>query len=144
MAKLSLNRANRIISLAFAHAKQAGYKPLAVVVLDDGGNLKAFQAQDGCSNNRFEVARGKAKGAIAVGMGSRWLNTQAETRPHFLDGLSSVIEGGIVAVPGGVIAKDKSGNILAAVGISGDTSDADEASAIAGIEAVNLVADPGA
>ncbi|MDJ0613912.1 MAG: heme-binding protein [Rhizobiaceae bacterium] len=144
MAKLSLNRANRIISQAFAHAKEAGYKPLAVVVLDDGGNLKAFQAQDGSSNNRFEIARGKVKGALAVGTGSRWLNTQAETRPHFLDGLSSVIDSGIVAVPGGVLAKDKSGNIIAAVGISGDTSDADEECAIKGIEAVNLIADPGA
>ncbi|MEM7290756.1 MAG: heme-binding protein [Pseudomonadota bacterium] len=144
MAKLSLTRANRIISQAFAHAKQAGYKPLAVVVLDDGGNLKAFQSQDGASNNRFEIAGGKARGAIAVGMGSRWLNTQAESRPHFIAGLNSVIDGGVVPVPGGVLAKDKSGAIVAAVGISGDTSDADEASAIAGIEAVNLTADPGA
>jgi uncharacterized protein GlcG (DUF336 family) len=144
MAKLSLTRANRIISQAFAHAKEAGYKPLAVVVLDDGGNMKAFQSQDGASNNRFEVARGKAKGALAVGMGSRWLNAQAEARPHFLAGLASVIEGGIVPVPGGVIARDKSGTILCAVGISGDTSDADEASAVAGIKAVNLVPDTGA
>ena len=144
MAKLSLTRANRIISQAFASAKEAGNKPLAVVVLDEGGNLKAFQSQDGASNNRFEIARGKAKGALAVGVGSRWLNAQAEARPHFLAGLSSVIEGGVVPVPGGVIARDKSGAILCAVGISGDTSDADEAAAVAGIKAVNLEPDTGA
>lgn len=143
MAKLTLTRANRMISQAFAHAKDKGYKPLAVVVLDDGGNMKAFQSQDGASINRFEVARGKAKGAIAVGMGSRWLNAQAESRPHFLTGLSSVIEGGVMPVAGGVLARDKSGTIIGVVGISGDTSDADEECAIAGIEAVNLVADPG-
>ena len=144
MPKLSLTRANRIINQAFAKASAEGYKPLAVVVLDAGGNLKAFQAQDGASNNRFEIARGKAAGSMAVGMGSRWLNAQAETRPHFLAGLASVIPGGVVAVPGGVLAKDKRGEIIAAVGISGDTSDADEACAVAGIEAVNLVADTGA
>ena len=143
MSKLSLSRANRMISRAFAYSAEMGFKPLAVVVLDAGGNMKAFQSQDGCSNNRFEVAKGKAKGALAVGTGSRWLNTQAESRPHFLTGLASVIDGGIMPVPGGVIARDRSGNIIAAVGISGDTSDADEASAIAGIEAANLVADPG-
>ena len=141
---ITLTRANRIISKAFAHASEQGFKPLAVVVLDAGGNMKAFQVQDGCSNNRFEVARGKAKGSLAVGTGSRWLNAQAETRPHFLAGLSSVIEGGVVPVPGGVIARDKSGKILAAVGISGDTSDADEACAVAGIQSVNLVAETGA
>ena len=143
MAIISLSRANRIINQAFAHAKAAGMKPLAVVVLDSGGNLKAFQSQDGASNNRFEIARGKAKGALAVGTGSRWLNNQAADRPHFLAGLNSVIEGGIVPVPGGVLAMDKSGNIVASVGISGDNSDNDEAAAIAGITATNLHPDAG-
>ncbi|MEM7214911.1 MAG: heme-binding protein [Pseudomonadota bacterium] len=144
MSKLSLSRANRIISQALAHSAREKFKPLAVIVLDTGGNVKAFQSQDGASNNRFEMARGKAKGALAVGMGTRWLNAQAEARPHFLVGMSSIIEGGILPVPGGVIARDKQGNIVAAVGISGDMSDADEACAVAGIEAVNLVADTGA
>ncbi len=144
MSKLSLTRANRIISQAFGHAGKQGYKPMACVVMDSGGTVRAYQSQDGTSNGRFDIACGKARGALAVGTGSRWLNTQAETRPHFLAGVASCIEGGIVPVPGGVIAKDKSGNIIAAVGITGDTSDADEACAIAGIEAVNLTADPGA
>ncbi len=144
MSKLSLTRANRIISQAFAHATSNSMKPLAVVVVDAGGNLKAFQSQDGASNNRFEMARGKAKGALAVGTGTRWLSAQAETRPHFLAGLASVVEGGVLPVPGGVLARDRSGNIIASVGISGDTSDADEACAVKGIEAVNLSADTGA
>ena len=144
MSKLSLSRANRIINKALAHSANEDFKPLAVIVLDAGGNLKAFQSQDGASNNRFEMARGKAKGALAVGMGTRWLNAQAETRPHFLAGMASIIDGGILPVPGGVIARDKQGNIVAAVGISGDTSDADEACAVAGIRAVNLIADTGA
>jgi uncharacterized protein GlcG (DUF336 family) len=144
MASLSLTRANRIISQAFAHAAKKGFKPLACIVLDTGGNVKAFQSQDGASIGRYAVAGGKARGALATGTGSRWLNDQAESRPHFLAGVCSVVEGGVVPVPGGVLAKDKNGNIIAAVGISGDTSDADEACAVAGIEAVNLTPDTGA
>ncbi len=144
MAILNLSRANRIINQAFAHAADKDFKPLVCVVLDGGGNIKAFQAQDGASIGRFAVASGKARGALATGTGTRWLNAQAESRPHFLAGVCSVIEGGVVPVPGGVIAKDKNGNIVAAVGISGDTSDADEACAVAGIEAARLFADTGA
>lgn len=144
MASLSLSRANRIISQALKHAGDKGYKPLAVVVLDAGGNMKAFQSQDGASKNRFEVAKGKANGGLAVGVGSRWLNAQAADRPHFLAGLSSVIPGGVVPVPGGVLIKTAKGETIGAVGISGDTSDADEDSAVAGIEAAGLVADTGA
>lgn len=144
MAKLSLTRANRMINLAFAHAAENHYKPLACVVFDAGGNIKAYKAQDGTSNGRFHVASGKARGALAVGTGSRWLDAQAASRPHFLAGVASVIEGGIVPVAGGVLAKDANGNVVAAIGISGDTSDADEACAVAAIEGLNLIADTGA
>ena len=92
MSKLSLTRANRIINQAFAHGKENGFKPLAVVVLDAGGNMKAFQAQDGSSNKRFEIARGKANGALAVGTGSRFLNAQAEGRPIFWPGLTRLLK----------------------------------------------------
>ncbi|MEO1748957.1 MAG: heme-binding protein, partial [Pseudomonadota bacterium] len=92
---------------------------------------------------RPEIAQGKAFGAVAVGVGSRWLNAQAETRPHFLEGLSNVSGGKIVPVPGGVLVKNAKGEILGAVGITGDTSDNDEACAIAGVEAAGYVADAG-
>ncbi len=78
-----------------------------------------------------------------MGAGSRWLNAQAADRPHFLEGLNGVAGGRIVPVPGGVLVRDGDGDIIGAVGISGDTSDNDEACAIAGIEAVGFVADPG-
>lgn len=141
MAEISLSKANKIISEAFKKGSAEGMKPLTVVVLDAGGHLKACQRQDGASIMRFEIASGKAYGAVAVGVGSRWLNAQAETRPHFLEGLSNVSGGKIVAVPGGVLVKDKKGVILGAVGITGDTSDNDELAAIAGIEAAGFNAE---
>jgi uncharacterized protein GlcG (DUF336 family) len=143
MPTLTLARANKMIRAAFTKASENGIKPLAVCVYDSGGNLKAFQAQDGASNGRFAIAGGKARGALAVGTGSRWLHAQAETRPHFLAGVNTVIEGGVVPGPGGVIARDKKGDIVAAVGISGDTADNDELCAVAAIEACGLSADIG-
>ncbi len=143
MHQLTLEQANAIIAGALATAENQKFKPLAVSVFDAGGNLKAFQRQDGTSILRFEIASGKAFGALAVGAGSRWLHNQAKDRPHFLEGLSGVSGGRIVPVPGGVLIKNKEGEILGAVGISGDTSDNDEAAAIDGIEKAGFVADAG-
>ncbi|WP_339759689.1 heme-binding protein [uncultured Hoeflea sp.] len=143
MTDLPLAKALEIITAALAKGAELGLKPLAVVVLDAGGHVKAFQRQDGASMMRFEIASGKAYGALAVGVGSRWLNAQAETRPHFLEGLSAVSGGKIVAVPGGVLIKDSNGGIIGAVGITGDTSDNDELAAITGIEAAGFTADAG-
>lgn len=89
---------------------------------------------------RFEIASGKAYGALAVGQGSRWLNETAIERPHFITGLSGVSGGRIVPVPGGVLIRTKKGETVGAVGISGDTSDNDETCAIAAIEAAGYVA----
>lgn len=143
MTKLTLDKANTIITAAFKRAAETGMKPLSVSVLDAGGHVRAFQRQDGASMLRFEIATGKAYGALAVGVGSRWLNNQAKERPHFLEGLSNVSGGKIVPVPGGVLIKDAAGEILGAVGITGDTSDNDEIAAIAGVEAAGFAADAG-
>lgn len=143
MSKLSLSKSNKIIRDALAKGKELGLKPLSVAVLDAGGHLVAFAREDGASLLRPQIASGKAYGALAVGVGSRWLNAQAESRPHFLEGLSNVSGGRIVPVPGGVLIKDKRGEIIGAVGITGDTSDNDELAAIAGIEGAGYVADAG-
>ncbi len=144
MAKLTLAKANRIITLALASAKEHSLKPLSVVVLDAGGGIRAAQVQDGTPFGRFEVASGKARGALVIGSGSRVLNDQAATRPHFIQGLSSVLDGGIVPVPGGVLICSAKGETLGAVGISGDTSDNDELAAAAGVEGAGFVARTGA
>lgn len=139
MMMLSLADANALINAAMAEGSAKGFAPLAVCVLDTGGHVQAFQRADGASMLRFEIAKGKAYGALAVGKGSRWLNAQAEGRPHFLEGLSNVSGGQIVPVPGGVLIKDADGTLLGAVGITGDTSDNDEIAALAGIAAIGKV-----
>lgn len=143
MPEISLRRARTIIKAALAKGRAADMKPLAVVVLDAGGWLKAFEREDGASNYRFDVARGKAHGAVGMGLGSRALFNRAETQSYFLTAVNGLDNTSLIPVPGGVLIKDKKGTILGAVGISGDNSDNDELAAIAGIEAAGLLADPG-
>jgi uncharacterized protein GlcG (DUF336 family) len=140
---LDLNAANGLIEGTFAAAAKLGLKPLGVVVLDQGGHVLAFQRQDGASMLRFEIARGKAYGALAVGAGSRWLHKQSPERNHFLEGLNGVSGGKVVPVPGGVLVRNGEGHILGAVGVTGDTSDNDEAAAVAAITGAGFTPDAG-
>ena len=143
MTALTLTAANTIVEAAFAKGAELKLRPLGVSVLDAGGHLVAFQRQDGASLLRPQMSAGKAFGALAIGMGSRRLEAFAKERPHLVAGISDVSERGIVPVAGGVLIRDETGTIVGAVGISGDTSDNDEAAAIAGIEAAGFTADPG-
>lgn len=108
-------------------------KPLSIVVLDAGGHVTAFEREDGSSNKRFEIAFGKAHGALALGIGSRALMARAEQQPYFVAAVTNAIGGALVPVPGGVLITDGSGALLGAVGVTGDISDNDEIAAVAGI-----------
>jgi uncharacterized protein GlcG (DUF336 family) len=143
MTIITLRKARAIISKALAKGREEGMQPLSVCVLDAGGHLKAFEREDGASNGRFEIARGKANGALKMGLGSRALHQRAESQAYFLLAAGRIFEGGLVPVPGGVLVRDRKGDLIGAVGISGDNSDNDELAAIAGIEAAGFTADPG-
>lgn len=138
MNPITLARANAIIEAAFAKGKELGLKPLAVTVLDAGGHEIAFQRQDGASILRPQIARGKAGGALALGMSSRKVSEIAAERPSFLASLGPVSPLGVIPAAGGVIIVDANGSPLGAVGITGDTSDNDEICALAGIAAAGL------
>ena len=143
MAQLTLDQAQTIIATALRHGTDHKLQPLAVVVLDARGVLKAYAAQDGTSLRRAEIATGKAHGALSFGIGSRALAKRAATSPHFIAAVTHAVGGSLVPVPGGVLIRASDREIIGAVGISGDNSDNDEAAAIAGITAAGLTADPG-
>lgn len=115
---------------------------MTVAVIDAGGHLVALQREDGTSNLRAEIAQGKAKGAIAMGLGSRALYERAQEQPYFIQAVTTLQNGDLIPVPGGVLIREQ-GKIIGAIGITGDTSDTDEACAIAAINAVGLEADAG-
>jgi uncharacterized protein GlcG (DUF336 family) len=143
MSAFTLDTAQAIVRAALAEAGRRGLKPLAVTVLDERGSLKASAAQDGTSLSRDKVAHAKAYGALALGLGSRALGKRAEEQPTFIAAVNGVVGGALVPVPGGVLVRDSEGRVLGAVGISGDTSDNDEAAAIAAIETAGLRPDAG-
>jgi uncharacterized protein GlcG (DUF336 family) len=137
MSSLTLEQANRMITAALAEARQQGYKPMCVVVLDTAGDVKAMQREDGASMFRFDIARGKAWGAVAMGQSSRALLKRAGEVPHFFTALASVAQGRFIPQTGAVLIKDGD-TLLGAMGASGGTGDEDEAICIRGIAAAGL------
>jgi uncharacterized protein GlcG (DUF336 family) len=140
---LRYEQATRLIAEAIASGRALGLRPLAVAVLDPGGHLLSFGREDQAGILRPEIAIGKAWGALGMGLGSRALAAAAETRPAFIAALGPVSGGRMVPVAGGVLIRDDDGAVLGAIGISGDTSDQDEACALRAVETLGLRADPG-
>lgn len=140
---LTLADAKRIIDQTLSAQAENGFKPMAVVVLGSAGTIKASESQDGTSLLRPKVAHGKAYGAIAIGLGSRALFERAKKEPFFIDAVNSLCDGALVPVPGGVLIRNSNGDLVGAVGVTGDTSDNDELCAVAGIEAAGFSADTG-
>lgn len=137
---MKLDVARKLVACARDAGSKRGLKPLSIIVLDAGGQVRAFEREDGASNARFEIAFGKANGALALGVGSRGLMARAEQQPYFIAAAAAAIGGALVPVPGGVLVHTPEGELIGAVGVTGDTSDNDEAAAVDAIEAVGLVA----
>jgi uncharacterized protein GlcG (DUF336 family) len=140
---VTLAQASTMVDAALKKGRETDCAPLTVAVLDAGGHLVAFKREDRSGILRFDIAFGKAWGALGMGFGSRTLAERAASTPQFFTMLAAASGGRMITNPGGVLIKTPGGDIVGAVGISGDISDKDEACAIAGIEAAGLKADPG-
>lgn len=143
MTILTLDAASRIVDATLAAGRQAGLKPLAVVVLDAGGHDVVLKREDGCSLLRADIARGKAWGALGMGMGSRELGRRAEQNPRFFAALAAASGGRVIPNPGGVLIRDGQGALIGAVGVSGDQAERDESAAVTGIESCGFSPDGG-
>jgi uncharacterized protein GlcG (DUF336 family) len=140
-AMLTLAQANQIVDGALKKAGEMKVRPLAVVVLDAAGNIVSAQRQDGASMFRFDVALGKAWGAVAMGASSRALGNRAKGNPNFFLTLAATANGKFLPQTGAALIKDAEGNILGAAGASGGSGDEDEACCVAGIGSAGLVPD---
>jgi uncharacterized protein GlcG (DUF336 family) len=140
---LTLAQASTIVDTALKTGREAKFAALSVAVLDAGGHLVAFKREDKSGILRFDIAFGKAWGALGMGFGSRTLAGRAARSQMFFTALAAASEGRFVPVIGGVLIRDADGDVVGAVGISGDTSENDEKCAVAGITAAGLKADPG-
>src|SRR6195256_3879073 len=141
---ISLAAARTIVVRALAHARSSDFPPMTVAVLDAAGRRVAFAGEDGSSLLRERIARGKAHGALNMGVGSRSLAARAASDPAFVNSLVSLAEGNLAPVPGGVLIRPDNDAVIGGVGVSGHLPDDDEACAVHGITACDLRADPGA
>ena len=139
---LPLDVANKIVTEALRLGRDAKMLPLTVVVLDAGGKLIAMQSEDGSGLVRFDVAFGKAWGALGMGISSRLVRDRLSARPTFQTALAAASDGRLIPVPGGVLVENDSGETIGAVGISGDTSEKDEYCAVGAIQAAGLGSEP--
>jgi uncharacterized protein GlcG (DUF336 family) len=140
---LTLAQASTIVDVTLKTGREMKFQPLSVAVLDAGGHLVAFKREDKSGILRFDIAFGKAWGALGMGFGGRTLAGRAPRSQLFFTMLAAASDGRFVPVVGGVLIRDAAGDVIGAVGISGDTSENDEKCGIAGIEAAGLKADPG-
>ncbi len=139
---LNLAAAAAIIDAALQLRRQHGLLPLAVMVLDSGGNVVSFQREDGCGVLRHDIAMGKAWAALGMGMATRQIGDRLANRPTFQSALAAASGGRFIPTPGGVLVLDDQGKAVGAVGISGDASDKDEFCAIEAIRAAGLRPEP--
>ena len=135
MRAISLDEAVAIINGCFAAARTRRLRPLTAVVLDAGGRLKAALKQDGCAMLRFEIAYGKAYAALSMGRASRLVLQKQREKPVFMDNLLELADGPMFLEAGGQLIRDAAGEVIGAVGVTGDAGDMDDVCAIAGIHA---------
>jgi uncharacterized protein GlcG (DUF336 family) len=141
MRGLSLEEANTIIAASFAEARKRKCRPMSAVVLDAGGRVKAFQKQDGASMLRFEICYGKAYGSLALGRPSKLVLQKAKEKPLCMQSIENLADYPLFLEGGGQLIRDKTGEVLGAVGVIGDANELDDICAIAGIHAARLRAD---
>ncbi len=136
---VSLRKARTIIRKTLEKGHEMELKPLSVVVLDSGGHVIAFEREDRAAPGRFAIAHGKAYGSVMLGMAGSAQMQRAEGQAYFMAAVNGVYGGQVIPVPGGILLRDKKGDVIGAIGVTGDTSDNDAVAGLAGIEAAGLI-----
>ena len=141
MSGITLKQAERIIDAILARGRELDCRSLSVAVTDPGAHVKAFKKEDGSAMMRFEMAMGKAYAALALGRSSSLVRVRTEERPLFMNYLINASAGKLFPEGGGRLIRDRDGEIIGAVGVTGDTETRDEELAAHGIHAAGLKTD---
>ncbi len=141
MSEVTLQQSERIIDAILARGRELGCRPLSVAITDPGAHVKAFRKEDGSAMMRFEMAMGKAFAALALGRSSSLVRVRNEEKPEFMNYLINASNGKIFPEGGGRLIRNERGEIIGAVGVTGDTETRDEELAAHGIHAAGLKTD---
>ena len=130
---LPLEAAEEIVAAAKKKAVELNTR-MDIAVVDAGGNLKAFARMDGAWLGSIDISIRKARTA-------RWfdMNTGEIGKLSQPGGPLFGIEhsnGGLITFPGGVPLRNRKGEIVGAIGVSGSTVENDHTVAVAGAEAL--------
>ena len=130
---ITLEQALSVVSAAREKAIKQGTL-LDIAVVDVGANLKAFIRMDGAYLGSIDLAIKKARTSRLFNMPTGKLGELSQPgKPLYnIEGSN----GGLVTFPGGVPLKDKNGNIVGAIGVSGDSVENDHEVALAGAAAL--------
>ena len=142
MPAIKLDQANRMIAAILKRGVELDLRPMSVVVVEPGCVVKAFQKEDGASMVRFEMAYGKAYAALALGRSSTLVRVRQQEKPAFMRFLIAASDDKLFAEGGGMLIRDNEGDVIGAVGVTGDTEERDEELATHGIRAAGLKIDP--
>lgn len=141
MSAITLDQANRILDAIIKRGAELDLRPISAVVVEPGCIVKAFQKEDGASMLRFEMACGKAYAALALSRSSRLVRIRHEEKPRFMRFLIEASDDKLFAEGGGMQIRDRNGEVIGAVGVTGDTEEHDEELAAHGIHAAGLKTD---
>jgi uncharacterized protein GlcG (DUF336 family) len=141
MSTVTLAQAERIIDAIIARGVELNCRPISVIVVEPGCKVKAFKKEDGASMIRFEMAFGKAYAALSLGRSSKLVRERAHEKPVFMRYLIAASDDQIFPEGGGMVIRDDNGEVIGAVGVTGDTEDRDEELAVHGIHAAGLKTD---
>src|SRR6202140_4433661 len=122
---VTLAQASTMVDAALKKGRETNCAPLTVAVLDAGGHLVAFKREDRSGILRFDIAFGKAWGALGMGFGSRTLAERAASTPQFFTMLAAASGGRMITNPGGVLIRSARGDVTWFFGISAGISDKD-------------------
>jgi glc operon protein GlcG len=132
---LTLAEAKKMADACEALAKEKGWRPVNIAILDSGGHLKVFRRMDDAFIGSIQIAQLKANSSAMIPFPTRALGDNVAykdpKRPH---GIQFVP--GLVVFPGGLPIKMADGKVVGSIGVSGATSDQDEECAQAGINAI--------
>lgn len=130
---IDLASAHIAIAAAAKKSQEIGTK-MDIAVVDAGGNLKAFIREDGAWLGSIDISIKKAKTARYFDMNTGDIGALSQPGGPLYNIEHS--NGGLITFPGGVPLKNKDGQVIGAIGVSGSTVENDHTVAQAGADAI--------
>jgi uncharacterized protein GlcG (DUF336 family) len=119
--------------------------PLFTSITEDGFLFEETKAKIAKEITRITTTIMKVPASFVRGAflsypkGSGYTAGKEAPTAYFIAAATLAVGGSLIPVPGRVLVQDEQQRTIGAVGVTGDTSDNDEATAFAGLEAANLI-----